>query len=199
MRDKLEAIKAEALAKIESAEVVSTLNDVKVAILGKKGELTQVLKSMKDVAPEDRPKVGQMVNEARQAIETALDEKTKSINRALRAEKMKRETIDVTLPGVKKLTGHRHPNQIALEDLERVFIGMGYEIVEGPEVEYDKYNFELLNIPANHPARMSRIHSMLQRISSFVHRHHLFRQESWRRAIFRSESSHLDEYSELMR
>lgn len=80
MRDKLEAIKAEALAKIESAEVVSTLNDVKVAILGKKGELTQVLKSMKDVAPEDRPKVGQMVNEARQAIETALDEKTKSIN-----------------------------------------------------------------------------------------------------------------------
>ena len=153
MRDKLEAIKAEALAKIESAEVVSTLNDVKVAILGKKGELTQVLKSMKDVAPEDRPKVGQMVNEARQAIETALDEKTKAINRALRAEKMKRETIDVTLPGVKKLTGHRHPNQIALEDLERVFIGMGYEIVEGPEVEYDKYNFELLNIPANHPAK----------------------------------------------
>ena len=153
MRDKLEAIKAEALAKIESAEVVSSLNDVKVAILGKKGELTQVLKSMKDVAPEDRPKVGQMVNEARQAIETALDEKTKSINRALRAEKMKRETIDVTLPGVKKLTGHRHPNKIALEDLERVFIGMGYEIVEGPEVEYDKYNFELLNIPANHPAK----------------------------------------------
>ena len=153
MRDKLEAIKAEALAKIESAEVVSTLNDVKVAILGKKGELTQVLKSMKDVAPEDRPKVGQMVNEARQAIETALDEKTKAINRALRAEKMKRETIDVTLPGVKKLTGHRHPNQIALEDLERVFVGMGYEIVEGPEVEYDKYNFELLNIPANHPAK----------------------------------------------
>ena len=136
MKDKLEAIKAEALAKIESAEVVSSLNDVKVAILGKKGELTQVLKSMKDVAPEDRPKVGQMVNEARQAIETALDEKTKAINRALRAEKMKRETIDVTLPGVKKLTGHRH---------------------------------------------------------------HLFRQESWRRAIFRSESSHLDEYSELMR
>lgn len=66
---------------------------------------------------------------------------------------MKRETIDVTLPGIKKIDGHRHPNQIALEDLERVFIGMGYEIVEGPEVEYDKYNFELLNIPANHPAK----------------------------------------------
>jgi phenylalanyl-tRNA synthetase alpha chain len=153
MKEKLESIKAEALAKIEEADVLASLNDVKVSILGKKGELTQVLKGMKDVAPEDRPKVGQMVNEAREAIEGALEAKTKSINQALRAEKMKRETIDVTLPGVKKISGHRHPNQIALEDLERVFIGMGYEIVEGPEIEYDKYNFELLNIPANHPAK----------------------------------------------
>lgn len=153
MKEKLEAIKAEALAKIESADVLATLNDVKVAILGKKGELTQVLKGMKDVAPEDRPKVGQMVNDARAAIESALEARTKAINQAIRTEKMKRETIDVTLPGTRKLTGHRHPNQIALEDLERVFIGMGYEIVDGPEVEYDKYNFELLNIPANHPAK----------------------------------------------
>ncbi len=153
MKEKLEAIKAEALEKIEKAKVLESLNDVKVAVLGKKGELTQVLKGMKDVAPEDRPKVGQMVNDARTAIESALEAKTKAINQALRTEKMKRETIDVTLPGTKKLTGHRHPNQIALEDLERVFIGMGYEIVDGPEVEYDKYNFELLNIPANHPAK----------------------------------------------
>lgn len=108
---------------------------------------------MKDVAPEDRPKVGQMVNDTRAAIEGALELKTKEINTALRTEQMMRETIDVTLPGTRKLTGHRHPNQIALEDLERVFIGMGYEIVDGPEVEYDKYNFELLNIPANHPAK----------------------------------------------
>ena len=153
MKDRLEAIKAAALAKINEADVLTSLNDVKVSVLGKKGELTQVLKGMKDVAPEDRPKVGQMVNEARQAIETALEEKSKKINQSLRAEKMKRETIDVTLPGIKKIDGHRRPNQIALEDLERVFIGMGYEIVEGPEVEYDKYNFELLNIPANHPAK----------------------------------------------
>ena len=153
MKDRLEAIKAAALAKINEADVLTSLNDVKVSVLGKKGELTQVLKGMKDVAPEDRPKVGQMVNEARQAIETALEEKSKKINQSLRAEKMKRETIDVTLPGIKKIDGHRHPNQIALEDLERVFIGMGYEIVEGPEVEYDRYNFELLNIPANHPAK----------------------------------------------
>lgn len=153
MKEKLQAIREEAIAKINEAKDLDALNDIKVNILGKKGELTQVLKGMKDVAPEERPKVGQMVNEARAVIEEALDKEIKEINRALRTEKMKRETIDVTLPGVKHMKGHRHPNQIALEDLERVFIGMGYEVVEGPEVEYDKYNFELLNIPANHPAK----------------------------------------------
>ncbi|MBQ8166420.1 MAG: phenylalanine--tRNA ligase subunit alpha [Lachnospiraceae bacterium] len=153
MKEKLDGILQSTLANIEAAADVNALNDIKVAILGKKGELTQVLKSMKDVAPEDRPKVGQMVNDVRQEIEASLEAKTTAITRAARAEKMKRETIDVTLPGVKKMDGHRHPNQIALEDLERVFIGMGYEVVEGPEVEYDKYNFELLNIPANHPAK----------------------------------------------
>ena len=153
MKEKLQSIREQALSKIAEAQDINLLNDIKVSILGKKGELTQVLKSMKDVAPEDRPKVGQMVNETRANIEAKLEEKMKSINSALRAEKMKRETIDVTLPGVKKIDGHRHPNQIALEDLERVFIGMGYEIVSGPEIEYDKYNFELLNIPANHPAK----------------------------------------------
>lgn len=153
MKEKLEAIKAEALAKIESAGDLDALNEIKVAVLGKKGELTAVLKSMKDVPAEERPMVGQMVNDARTAIEEQLEEKKTSISRLLRTEKMKRETIDVTLPGKKTIRGHRHPNQIALEDLERVFIGMGYEVVEGPEVEYDRYNFELLNIPANHPAK----------------------------------------------
>ena len=138
MKEKLQSIKEQALSKIAEAQDINLLNDIKVSILGKKGELTQVLKSMKDVAPEDRPKVGQMVNETRANIEAKLEEKMKSINSAMRAEKMKRETIDVTLPGVKKIDGHRHPNQIALEDLERVFIGMGYEIVSGPEIEYDK-------------------------------------------------------------
>ncbi len=153
MKEKLQGITEQTLVKIDAATEIAELNDIKVAVLGKKGELTQVLKSMKDVAPEDRPKVGQMVNDARSEIEDKLEAKIKAINSALRAEKMKRETIDVTLPGVKKISGHRHPNQIALEDLERVFIGMGYEVVEGPEIEYDKYNFELLNIPANHPAK----------------------------------------------
>lgn len=153
MKEKLEAIKAEALAKINEAKDLDALNDIKVAVLGKKGELTAVLKGMKDVPAEERPMVGQMVNEARSAIEEKLEEEKTKIARLIRTEKMKRETIDVTLPGRRNMRGHRHPNQIALEDLERVFIGMGYEVVDGPEVEYDRYNFELLNIPANHPAK----------------------------------------------
>lgn len=153
MKEKLQAIREEALAKIETAGDLDALNDIKVNVLGKKGELTQVLKGMKDVAPEDRPKVGQMVNDTRAAIEERLENVKKDIAKRIREEKMKNEVIDVTLPGTKHMKGHRHPNQIALEELERVFVGMGYEIVEGPEVEYDHYNFELLNIPANHPAK----------------------------------------------
>ncbi|MBR1567440.1 MAG: phenylalanine--tRNA ligase subunit alpha [Lachnospiraceae bacterium] len=153
MKDKLREIREEAMKRIEAAKDLDALNEIKVGVLGKKGDLTQVLKSMKDVAPEDRPKVGQMVNDTRAAIEEKLESVRKEIANKLREEKMKNEVIDVTLPGTHKLIGHRHPNQIALEDLERVFVGMGYEIVEGPEVEYDHYNFELLNIPANHPAK----------------------------------------------
>ena len=153
MKEKLQAIREEALAKIEAANDLDALNDIKVNVLGKKGELTQVLKGMKDVAPEERPKVGQMVNDTRTAIEERLENVKKEIAKKIREEKMKNEVIDVTLPGTMHMKGHRHPNQIALEELERVFVGMGYEIVEGPEVEYDHYNFELLNIPANHPAK----------------------------------------------
>lgn len=153
MKEKLQAIREEALARIEEAKDLDALNDIKVNILGKKGELTQVLKGMKDVAPEDRPKVGQMVNDTRTAIEERLDLVKSDISKKIREEKMKKEVIDVTLPGTMHMKGHRHPNQIALEELERVFVGMGYEIVEGPEVEYDHYNFELLNIPENHPAK----------------------------------------------
>ena len=153
MNEKLQGIKDKALSQINAAENLEGLNEIRVAILGKKGELTSVLKSMKDVAPEDRPKVGQMVNEARAEIETALEEKKTAFEKKLREEKMKAETIDVTLPAKKQMVGHRHPNTIALEEIERIFVGMGYEVVEGPEVEYDYYNFEALNIPANHPAK----------------------------------------------
>lgn len=153
MKEKLEQIKAEALRQIGEADVLEKLNEVKVNILGKKGELTAVLKGMKDVAPEDRPKVGQLVNETREEIEAVLESARKKMEQAVREAKMKSEVIDVTLPAKKNSVGHRHPNTIALEEVERIFIGMGYEVVEGPEVEKDYYNFEALNIPADHPAK----------------------------------------------
>ena len=141
MKDKLQAIREEAMRQIEQSDALEKLNDVRVAFLGKKGELTAVLKSMKDVAPEDRPKVGQMVNETRAAIEEVLDETKKKLEAKAREAQLKAEVIDVTLPAKKNNVGHRHPNTIALEEVERIFIGMGYEVVEGPEVEYDEYNF----------------------------------------------------------
>ena len=153
MKEKLQSIKEEALAQIQAADAPEKLNDVKVRFLGKKGELPAVLKGMKDVAAEDRPKVGQLVNEAREEIETALNNAKTAMEKAIREAKLKEEVIDVTLPSKKNMVGHRHPNTIALEEVERIFIGMGYEVVEGPEVEYDEYNFEKLNIPADHPAK----------------------------------------------
>ena len=153
MKDKLAQIKAQALAQIQESDALEKLNEVRVNFLGKKGELTGVLKSMKDVAPEDRPKVGQMVNETREEIERVLEEAKAKMEAKLREAVMAKETIDVTLPAKKNNVGHRHPNTIALDEVERIFVGMGYEVVEGPEVEYDYYNFEALNIPADHPAK----------------------------------------------
>ena len=153
MQEKLKNIKEEALRAIEAADVPEKLNDVRVRFLGKKGELTAVLKGMKNVAPEERPKVGQLVNETRAAIESVLEETRKNMEKAIREERLKQEVIDVTLPSRKNLVGHSHPNTIALEEVERIFVGMGYEVVEGPEVEYDLYNFEKLNIPDGHPAK----------------------------------------------
>lgn len=153
MKEKLKAIVDEALGKIASSKELDALNEIRISYLGKKGALTEILKSMKDVAPEDRPKVGQLVNEARATLENRLDEMKAAFLKKQREEQIKKETIDVTLPARKPMVGHRHPNTIALEEVERIFIGMGYEVVEGPEVEYDYYNFEALNIPANHPAK----------------------------------------------
>lgn len=153
MKERLQKIREEAIAKIQTSENLDKLNEIKVAVLGKKGELTEVLKGMKDVAAEDRPKVGQLVNDTRMAIEEKLEEMKKLLSDAAREQKLKSEVIDVTLPANKNSVGHRHPNTIALEELQRIFVGMGYEVVEGPEVEYDYYNFEALNIPANHPAK----------------------------------------------
>ncbi len=153
MKEKLEKIKQEALRQIEASEGLDRLNEIRVAYLGKKGELTSVLKSMKDVAPEDRPKVGQMVNEARELIESKLEETKTELARKARELQLKSEVIDVTLPAKKANVGHSHPNAIALEEVERIFIGMGYEVIEGPEIELDEYNFTKLNIPPNHPAK----------------------------------------------
>lgn len=153
MKEKLQKIREEAMRQIEASKDLGKLNDVRVAVLGKKGELTAVLKSMKDVSPQERPLIGQLVNETRESIERMLDETKAKLEAAELERRLKQEVIDVTLPAKKNAVGHRHPNTIALEEVERIFTGMGYEVVEGPEVEYDYYNFEALNIPANHPAK----------------------------------------------
>ena len=149
----LDEIRSAALKRIEEAGGLDALNDIRVNVLGKKGELTQLMKNLKDMAPEERPKFGQLVNTAREEIEKRLTEAREALARRERALQLEKEVIDVTLPAKKANIGHRHPNSLALDEVERVFVGMGYEVVEGPEVEYDMYNFEKLNIPANHPAK----------------------------------------------
>ncbi len=153
MREQIVQIRAEALASIEKAEDLNGLNDVRVAYLGKKGALTAVLKGMKDVDPAERPAIGELVNDARAEMEAALEAKKNAMEAAALEERLREEVIDVTLPARTPVIGHRHPNTIALEEVERIFVGMGYEVIEGPEIEYDYYNFEALNIPANHPAK----------------------------------------------
>ncbi len=153
MENKLKTLREEALSKIEATSTLDALNDLRVAYLGKKGELTALLKGMKDLAAEERPKFGQMVNEVRELLEGKLDEVKESLSKAALELQLKTEVIDVTLPAKRKNLGHRHPNNIVLEEVENIFVGMGYEVVDGPEVEYDYYNFEALNIPANHPAK----------------------------------------------
>ena len=150
MKEKLAQIKAEAIKQIENSRTLEQLNEVRVSQLGKKGALTEILKGMKDVAPEDRPKVGQLVNETRAEIEKVLEDSRKKMEELVREAKMQKET---TLPAKKAKVGHVHPNFNVLDEVERIFIGMGYEVVEGPEVERDYYNFEALNIPADHPAK----------------------------------------------
>ncbi len=153
IQEDLERIRQEAKKKLEEVTTPEEINDLRVALLGKKGQITAILKGMKDVSKEDRPKVGQMVNEMRTEIETALTGRQEEILAKLQEARLGAEEIDVTLPAKKIEKGHLHPNQVALREIEDIFIGMGYEVVDGPEVEKDYYNFEALNIPANHPAK----------------------------------------------
>ena len=151
MKEKLSKIQVEALEQINSAD--ANLDEIRIKYLGKKGELTAVLRGMGALTPEERPIVGQLANEVREAIETALNaKKTEEQAKALEAQ-LKAEKLDVTMPGVAAPVGHIHPLTRAQRELEDIFIGMGFSIAEGPEVELDYYNFQALNIPENHPAR----------------------------------------------
>lgn len=153
MRDKIQQIREKALAEIDKADGLEKLNDVRAAILGKKGELTAVLKGMKDVAPDERPKVGQWVNETREAVEKLLDEKVKKFEAEALKRKYESEKIDVTMPAKKNKKGNLHPVTQVKDQLSEIFTSMGFEVYEGTEIENDYYNFTALNTPKDHPAR----------------------------------------------
>ena len=153
MRDKIQQIREKALAEIDKADGLEKLNDVRAAILGKKGELTAVLKGMKDVAPDERAKVGQWVNETREAVEKLLDEKVKKFEAEALKRKYEREKIDVTMPAKRSQKGNLHPVTQVKDQLSEIFTSMGFEVYEGTEIENDYYNFTALNTPKDHPAR----------------------------------------------
>lgn len=153
IESKLKEIRDKVTEAVKNAGTLEIINDLRVKVIGKKGELTEIMKSMKDIPKEEKPKFGQLVNELRNEVEELLSSTTNRIKRELRQKQLEEETIDVTLPAKKTERGHKHPNQVALEEIERIFTGMGYKVVFGPEVEYDYYNFEALNIPSDHPAK----------------------------------------------
>ena len=151
MKEKLLLIQKEALESINSPE--ANLEDIRIKYLGKKGELTSILRGMGALSSEERPVIGQLANEVRAAIESAINLKSSELAAKALDDKLKNEKIDVTIPGKASTVGHIHPLTAVQRELENIFIGMGFSIIEGPEVEYDYYNFEALNIPKNHPAR----------------------------------------------
>jgi len=153
MKEKLDSIKFQAEKDLSQAQSVQELENIKVKYLGKKGELTLVLRGMGALPAEERPVVGQLVNEVRAALEEKLEQTRKELSGKETAARLQKEKIDVTVPGNRKMLGKKHPLSIVIDEIKEVFIGMGYEIADGPEVEYDYYNFEALNIPAGHPAR----------------------------------------------
>ena len=153
MKEKLQQIREKAIAEIEGSDGLDRLNEVRQAVLGKKGELTAVLKGMKDVAPEDRPKVGQWVNDTRTAIETIMEEKMKKLEAEALRKRYEAEKIDVTMPAVKHEKGNLHPVTQVRNQLIDIFASMGFEVYEGTEIETDYYNFTALNTPQDHPAR----------------------------------------------
>jgi len=153
VKEQLENIKLEAKASLKKAENLEELNELKVKYLGKKGQLTQVLRGMGQLPSEERPIIGQLANEVRDEIETILVEQLSSIKHNEQKEKLNSETIDVTLPGKSFVKGTKHPLTQVIEEAKQIFMGLGFQIAEGPEIETDYYNFEALNLPKDHPAR----------------------------------------------
>ena len=153
MQEELKKIKEAALEAMEQASSLESLNDLKVKVLGKKGELTTILKGMGKLSAEERPLMGQLANEVRDDITRALEEKNAQLKHALLHAKLKGETIDVTLPGRALPEGSKHPLTLVIEEAKQIFMGLGFEVAEGPEIESDYYNFEALNLPKDHPAR----------------------------------------------
>jgi phenylalanyl-tRNA synthetase alpha chain len=153
MKEKLNLIMEAALSDLKSAFNSSEIENIRVKYLGKKGELTTILRGMGALSAEERPIVGKIANEVRSSIENALEVITKEIKNKEKNEKLNSEIIDISMPGKKNLVGKRHPLDLTLESMKEIFISMGFTIEEGPEVELDYYNFEALNIPKDHPAR----------------------------------------------
>ena len=153
MKEQLERIKLEALAALEAADSPAALEELRVKLLGKKGELTAVLKQMGKLSPEERPVMGQLANSVRAEIEAKLEACKASINAKVLEAKLAAEAIDVTIPGDEIVVGHQHPMNQVLQQIKDIFVGLGYEVIEGPEVELASYNFTRLNIEDGHPSR----------------------------------------------
>lgn len=153
MKTALEKIKAAAEAELLKCADISELENLRVKFLGKKGELTAILKQMGTLSAEERPKMGQLANEVRTAIESELTQRMSDLKKAKQELALKAERIDVTMPGKEQSIGKAHPLTTVMEEIKEIFLGMGFDIVSGPEVELDHYNFEMLNMPKDHPAR----------------------------------------------
>ena len=153
MKQELEAIRQRAISELEAAKGQQELETLRVKYLGKKGEVTAILKKMGGLSAEERPVIGQLANEVRTMIEDEITKRAAELKEAALQERLKSEALDVTLPGRQRPLGASHPLSIVLDEIKEIFVGMGFDIVDGPEVETDYYNFEALNIPKNHPAR----------------------------------------------
>ena len=153
MKEQLAQIQQQAMAALDAAQTPAALEELRVKVLGKKGELTAVLKQMGKLSAEERPVMGQLANSVRAAIEAKLEERKTAINAAVLEAKLASEAIDVTIPGEEVVMGHEHPMNQVLQEIKDIFVGMGYTIVDGPEVELASYNFTRLNIEEGHPSR----------------------------------------------